>query len=213
MATVSRRPSVLRAFDSFPREVELGGTQLRNRSKLVKRMTPARNEGGMHVNGYLHKCLHHKIHPGKQHCKDAHTKKNIHISALPHADTPTPARAKLVWSQGPARHRNRGSFPHWLRRLETTAGCQTEENEAGVQWGPRIRTRRQCCAGQWAFQRAADADRIHVCFKWPTPIRGSGFAFSQTPSSFPEKQIICLKYMIDKYRGTDVMLSISITAE
>ena len=78
------------------------GTQLRNRSKLVKRMTPARNKGGMHVNGYLHKCLHHKIHPGKQHCKGTHTKRNIHISALPHADTPTPARAKLVWSQGPA---------------------------------------------------------------------------------------------------------------
>lgn len=102
MATVSRRPSVLRDFDSFPREAEIGDTQLRNRSKLVKRMTPVRNKGGMHVNGYLHKCLHHKIHPGKQHCKGAHTKKNIHISALPHAHTPTPAPAKLVWSQGPA---------------------------------------------------------------------------------------------------------------
>lgn len=123
------------------------GTQLRNRSKLVKKMTPARNKGGMHVNGYLHKCLHHKIHPGKQHCKGAHTKKNIHISALPHADTPTPARAKLVWSQGPAETQERGSFPRWLRRLETTAVCQTEKNEAGVRWGPRIRTRWQCCSG------------------------------------------------------------------
>lgn len=59
----------------------------------------------MHVNEYLHKCLHHKIHPGKQHCKGAHTKRNIRISAVPHADAPTPARARLVWSHDP-KHRN-----------------------------------------------------------------------------------------------------------
>lgn len=76
-------------------------------SKLVKGMTPGGNRDGMHVNGYLHKCLHHKIHPGKQHCKGAHTKRNVHISAFPHADTPTPALAKLVWSRDP-KHRNRG---------------------------------------------------------------------------------------------------------
>lgn len=76
-------------------------------SKLVKGMTPGGNKDGMHVNEYLHKCLHHKIHPGKQHCKGAHTKKNIHISAFPHADAPTPALAKLVWRQDP-KHRNRG---------------------------------------------------------------------------------------------------------
>lgn len=46
----------------------------------------------MHVNEYLHKCPHHKIHPGKQHCKGAHTKRNIQISAVPHADAPTPHR-------------------------------------------------------------------------------------------------------------------------
>lgn len=59
-------------------------------SKLVKRMTPGGNKDGMHINEYLHKCLHHKIHPGKQHCKGAHTKRNIHISAFPHAATPPP---------------------------------------------------------------------------------------------------------------------------
>lgn len=89
----------------------------------------------MHVNEYLHKCLHHKIHPGKQHCKGAHTKKNIHISAFPHADTPTPALAKLVWSQDP-KHRNRGSFSDWLRRLETTAVHQTEKIRLGFGVGP-----------------------------------------------------------------------------
>lgn len=89
----------------------------------------------MHVNEYLHKCLHHKIHPGKQHCKGAHTKKNIHISAFPHADTPTPALAKLVWSQDP-KHRNRGSFSDWLRRLETTAVHQTEKIRLGFSVGP-----------------------------------------------------------------------------
>lgn len=59
-------------------------------SKLVKRITLGGNKDGMHINEYLHKCLHHKIHPGKQHCKGAHTKRNIHISAFPHADTPPP---------------------------------------------------------------------------------------------------------------------------
>lgn len=49
----------------------------------------------MHINEYLHKCLHHKIHPGKQHCKDAHTKKNIHISAFPHANTTNPTTLKV----------------------------------------------------------------------------------------------------------------------
>lgn len=49
----------------------------------------------MHINEYLHKCLHHKIHPGKQHCKDAHTKKNIHISAFPHANTTNPCTAEV----------------------------------------------------------------------------------------------------------------------
>lgn len=111
-ATVSRGPAASRvSLDSFPQ------TRKRKRmapsrelpSKLVKGMTPGRNRDGMHVNGYLHKCLHHKIHPGKQHCKGAHTKRNVHISAFPHADTPTPALAKLVWSRDP-KHGNRGQL-------------------------------------------------------------------------------------------------------
>lgn len=79
-------------------------------SKLVNRMTLGGNRGGMHSSKYLHKCLHHKIHPGKQHCKGTHTKRNIRISAFPHADTPTPALAKLVWSTGSETQEPRRSF-------------------------------------------------------------------------------------------------------
>lgn len=64
-------------------------------SKLVKRMTLVMYKDSMHINEYLHKCLHHKIHPGIQHCKDAHTKKNIHISALPHANATNPCTAEV----------------------------------------------------------------------------------------------------------------------
>lgn len=64
-------------------------------SKLVKRMTLVMYKDSMHINEYLHKCLHHKIHPGIQHCKDAHTKKNIHISAFPHANATNPGTAEV----------------------------------------------------------------------------------------------------------------------
>lgn len=68
-------------------------------SKLVKRMTLVMYKDSMHINEYLHKCLHHKIHPGIQHCKDAHTKKNIHISAFPHANATNPCTAEVSLSQ------------------------------------------------------------------------------------------------------------------
>lgn len=48
------------------------------RSKLVKGMTLGGNKDVMHVNEYLHKCLHHKIHPGKQHCR-VHTQRETSI--------------------------------------------------------------------------------------------------------------------------------------
>lgn len=85
-------------------------------SKLVERMTLVMYKDSMHINEYLHKCLHHKIHPGIQHCKDAHTKKNIHISAFPHANATNPCTAEVSLSQeqrgGEGRHSS-----HWLRRL------------------------------------------------------------------------------------------------
>lgn len=143
-------------------------------------MTPGGKRDGMHVNEYLHKCLHHKIHPGKQHCKGAHTKKNIHISALPHADTPTPALAKLVWSRDP-KHRNRGGFAHRLRRLETTAVRQPEKIRLGSSAG---RVRAWWRAGYQSSHSfgtgCRKARRILVYCKWPGQIGGSEFAFDQT---------------------------------
>lgn len=131
----------------------------------------------MHVNGYLHKCLHHKIHPGKQHCKGAHTKRNIQVSASPHAHTPTPALASSGCSdtQGP------GARPHWLRRLETTAGSQAEKIRRGPCW-PRAGT--WWCTGHPASHPCRmgyrGAERTEVYFKWPRQIRELEFAFSQT---------------------------------
>lgn len=149
-------------------------------SKLVKRMTPGGNEDVMRVNEYLHKCLHHKIHPGKQHCKGAHTKRNIHISAFPHADTPTPALAKLVWSQGP-KHRNQGEFPHWLRRLETTVVDQAKKIRLGFGAGPESR----CWVSDFPplQEGCRNANRVEVYFKWPRQIGESEFVFIQTTQS------------------------------
>lgn len=86
---------------------------------------------------------------------------------------------KLVWSQDP-KHRNRGEFSHWLRRLETTAVRQPERIRPGFGAGPEsghggvLGTRLPTLSGGGKEMQG------EVQFKWPRQTGGSEFTFNPT---------------------------------
>lgn len=109
----------------------------------------------------------------------AHTQRETSI--LVHF--PMQTHQPLRWrSQSGPRHRNRGECPHWLRRLEATAGDQAEKIRLGFDVGPQsgrgdgLGTIFPTILGV----RGAEMQR-ELRFKGPRQIREAELAFSHTP--------------------------------